>query len=147
MLLYSFTNNILHADKYWIQKNKIKYKTRDDFDMFLLCLLRTFSLFFHIKPKSVYSCSWEQPARLPLSVLLECRTPCAGQRDIIRTNSVRTGEKCEKRVRSSGSGVRCKPPLTLKVDQTVSVEVHVSEDLVDLSVGHLFTHQLLHGLS
>ena len=36
--------------------------------------------------------------------------------------------------------------LTLKVHQTVSVEVDVSEDLVDLSVGHLFSHQLLHGL-
>lgn len=37
--------------------------------------------------------------------------------------------------------------LTLKVHQAVSVEVHISEDLVDLSVGHLFSHQLLHGLT
>lgn len=37
--------------------------------------------------------------------------------------------------------------LTLKVHQTISIEVHVSENLVDLSVGHLFAHQFLHGLT
>lgn len=37
--------------------------------------------------------------------------------------------------------------FTFEVHQAVSVEVDVSEDLVDLSVGHLFSHQLLHGLT
>lgn len=37
--------------------------------------------------------------------------------------------------------------LTLEVYQSVSVEVDVSEDLVDVSVGHLFSHQFLHGLA
>lgn len=38
-------------------------------------------------------------------------------------------------------------PLTLKVHQSVSVEVCVLQDLVDLPVGHLLSHQLLHGLA
>lgn len=37
--------------------------------------------------------------------------------------------------------------LTLKVHQSVSVEVCILQDLVDLPVGHLLSHQLLHGLT
>lgn len=37
--------------------------------------------------------------------------------------------------------------LTLKVHLSVSVEVGILEDLVDLPVGHLLPHQLLHGLA
>ncbi len=74
-----------------------------------------------------------------------------GQRDIIRTNSEKTREREEED--EGGRGLLRGPikakriSLTLKVHQTVSVEVHIPEDLVDLSVGHLFSHQLLHGLT
>lgn len=40
-----------------------------------------------------------------------------------------------------------RPSHTFKVHQAISVQVSVFEDLVDLSVSHLFSHQLLHGLT
>lgn len=36
--------------------------------------------------------------------------------------------------------------LTLKVHLSVPIQVDVSQDLVDLTVVELLTHQLLHGL-
>lgn len=36
-------------------------------------------------------------------------------------------------------------PLTFKIHLSVSIEVNISQDLVDLAVVELLPHQLLHG--
>lgn len=70
------------------------------------------------------------------------------QRDIIRTNSDKRKETSERKKNTWQIRERQERiPLTLKIHLTVPIEVDVSEDFVDLSVGHLFSHQLLHGLT
>lgn len=51
----------------------------------------------------------------------------------------------QESVQNSRIYKRTIPLLTFKVNQAVSIEVNIPEDLINLSVVELLSHQLLHG--